>query len=277
MDRLYALLSLLALAAIAAGAFIWLQYRTQPDVQPAAQPVAAPSMLPKPSAEAPPESAIKHPIEAAAAPTPLPALEQSDAYVKEAFAALIGAKALSFLHIDGLIRRAVVTVDNLPRRIAPSRVWPVSQTPGQFSVAPDAQGLAVSPDNSLRYSPFVIFVESVDTDRAVALYASLYPLFQKAYEELGTAGYFNDRLVAVIDDLMQAPDRAGPLRVQLTEVKGPVKSLQPWTRYRFSDPQLESLSAGQKMLLRIGPVNERRLKAKLGELRRRLTGAALAQ
>ena len=274
MDRLYALLSLLALAAIAAGAFVWSQYRAQPAIQPAAQTVPAPSAPPSTSAEAPPESPIKYPIEAAPGPTPLPALEQSDPYVKDAFAALMGSKALSFLHIDGLVRRMVATVDNLPRRIAPSRVWPVNQTPGHFSVVPGAQGLLVSPDNSLRYSPFVILVESVDTGRAVALYASLYPLFQKAYEDLGTAGYFNDRLVSVIDHLLQTPDRAGPLEVQLTEVKGPVKSTQPWTRYRLSDPELESLSAGQKMLLRTGPVNERRLKAKLADIRARLAAAA---
>jgi hypothetical protein len=41
-------------------------------------------------------------------------------------------------------------------------------------------------------------------------------------------------------------------------------------RYEFVDPALESLSAGQKILLRVGPANERRLKAKLSELRREL-------
>ncbi len=130
---------------------------------------------------------------------------------------------------------------------------------------------------SLRYGPFVALVESVDTGRAVTAYAKLYPLFQKAYEELGFPGhYFNDRLVEVIDVLLKTPERSGPLRVELTEVKsGP--SLPAWTRYRFIDPELESLSAGQKMLLRSGLSNERRLKAKLTDIRRRLTGAALAQ
>jgi hypothetical protein len=38
-------------------------------------------------------------------------------------------------------------------------------------------------------------------------------------------------------------------------------------RYEFVDPQLQSLAAGQKILLRVGPANERRLKAKLAQLR----------
>jgi hypothetical protein len=49
-----------------------------------------------------------------------------------------------------------------------------------------------------------------------------------------------------------------------------VASTRPWVRYQYVDPQLESLAAGQKILLRMGPDNERRLKQKLRELRREL-------
>jgi hypothetical protein len=62
-----------------------------------------------------------------------------------------------------------------------------------------------------------------------------------------------------------------PVKLQLTEVKGPIPSVRPWTRYQFADPKLEALAAGQKILLRVGPVNERRLKAKLAEIRQQLT------
>jgi hypothetical protein len=96
----------------------------------------------------------------------------------------------------------------------------------------------------------------------------MYPPLQRAYEELGyPRGYFNDRLLAVIDLLLATPQAPEPLRLQLTEVKGPVPSLRPWVRYQFADPALESLSAGQKILLRVGAVNQRRLRAKLQEVR----------
>jgi hypothetical protein len=45
--------------------------------------------------------------------------------------------------------------------------------------------------------------------------------------------------------------------------------------YEFADPSLEQRSAGQKMLIRMGPVNESRVKAKLRDIRRALTGQAL--
>jgi hypothetical protein len=40
--------------------------------------------------------------------------------------------------------------------------------------------------------------------------------------------------------------------------------------YEFADPELEALSAGQKVLIRIGPENAALIKAKLRDLRREL-------
>ena len=45
-------------------------------------------------------------------------------------------------------------------------------------------------------------------------------------------------------------------------------------RYEFTNPEYESLSAGQKMMLRMGPEHERRLKAKLREIRAQAASGA---
>lgn len=50
----------------------------------------------------------------------------------------------------------------------------------------------------------------------------------------------------------QEPDPQGPLQVKLTPVKTEVPHLRPWVRYEFVDPALESLSCGQKILVRRG-------------------------
>jgi len=55
--------------------------------------------------------------------------------------------------------------------------------------------------------------------------------------------------------------------VTLTDVKGPIPSEQPWVRYEYVDPALEALSAGQKILLRSGEVNQRRLVGWLRQFR----------
>lgn len=281
------LITVLAVLALGAGAYYWWQQRARPPVAVApaapAPPVIAPPE-PAPVASAAIEPAIEYPVEAAppqgdAAPAALPALTEADPYVSDALFAWLGRKeVLTFLQLDDFVRRVVATVDNLARSHAPRSRWPVNPTPGRFTTlatgGDGVAGTAINPDNSLRYTPLVLFIESVDTAQAVTFYKRLYPLFQEAYEELGYPGhYFNDRLVAVIDHLLATPVQAGVLAVTLVQVKGPVESLQPWVRYEFADPALEALSAGQKILLRIGPVNHRRLQAKLQQIRKQLVPA----
>jgi hypothetical protein len=120
-------------------------------------------------------------------------------------------------------------------------------------------------DNAARYEPYVRVLEQADPQKLVQAYVRYYPLFQKSYQDLGYPhGYFNDRLVEVIDHLLAAPD-----------VPAPVALTQPKVLYEFSDPALESLSAGQKMMIRMGTVNESRVKTKLRAIRRALTGQTL--
>lgn len=267
-------------AAIGAGAAWWFWWR--PAHLSAPQP-AATSAAPAPPASAPMAQASEphNPVDAlASADTALPALAESDAHVSLALRELLGAQNVAgFLQLDGFVRRAVATVDNLARPQAPARLWPVQPAPGRFTVdgPADAQTQAIAPANAARYRAFVAFAEGVPLDAAVKLYARLYPLFQAAYEELGFPGrYFNDRLVAVLDHLLAAPVPSGPVAVQLTKVAGEVPSTRPWVRYEYADPRLEALSSGQKMLVRMGPENARRLKAVLAELRRRVATGAVA-
>lgn len=269
-----------------AGFFGWRYYQStqEPAVAEAAAPadsaLQAPAEAPSPApstGDAP--AGIEHPVEEMAVetesePVVLPGLDESDDHVSRRLSGLIGQQnVLTFLQLDGFVRRVVATVDNLPRQQAPSAVWPVNPSPQRFMTLKEEGGGAetIHPDNSQRYVPLVRMVESVDTAKAVAVYRSLYPLFQQAYEELGFPGrYFNDRVVQVLDHLIATPVQSGPLAVTLVEVKGEVPSTRPWTRYEFADPALESLSAGRKMLLRTGPDNHRRLQARLVDLRQRI-------
>ncbi|MGM9427940.1 DUF3014 domain-containing protein [Hydrogenophaga sp. MI9] len=271
----------LALVAVA-GYFGWRHY--QPVPAPAEAPVVA-----APAAEAPPPApaaaevppAVEHPIDATG-PTDkaqgdkeaMPALADAGPYVKKLLERLIGSRnALTYLQPDRFVAHAVATVDNLARAQAPVAVWPVNPVPQRFTTLRNgADGTeTIHPDNSRRYQPLVSLIESVDTAQAVGLYRDLYPLFQQAYEELGFPGrYFNDRLIQVMDHLIDTPVPAQAPAVQLVDVKGSVPSLRPWVRYEFVDPQLQSLSAGRKILLRVGADNQRRLQAKLADIRRQL-------
>jgi hypothetical protein len=242
----------LAVVLVAAAA-AWYWWRPSPA---APKPVARAEPA-KPATPAPAEPAIRHPLAAAEpAAQPLPALEASDAPFLEALAGLLGRKSLAdLLRPEKIIRNVVATVDNLPRAAAPSRVNPLQPTPGRFAV----QGGQVAASNAARYAERLRLLQSVDARRLVDLYVFYYPLFQKAYVELGYPGrYFNDRLVEALDDLLAAPESSAPIRVE-----------QPKVLYHYADPQLEARSAGQKIMMRIGS-NQGLAKAKLREIRREI-------
>ena len=252
-------------AALIWGVWQW-QTRTTPAVTP--PPV---SQAPEPAPPAPVAPKIEHPIERAEAEPSAPpqaTLDASDTAMREALANLFkGNKLPAFVQPMNLIRNIVATIDNLPRSKAAPRLWPVQPTPGRLSTINAGDSLVIAPDNSARYAPVVALAHAIDTKQLVAIYVRFYPLFQQAYRELGYPdGYFNDRLVAVIDHLIATPD-----------VKPPIALVQPKVLYQYADPELEALSAGQKAMIRVGPDNAAVLKAKLREIRYRVAGPIVAR
>ena len=273
------LVLILLLVGLCGAGYLWMRNRQGAAPVPEPLLVIAPPLAAQPAPPA--EPVIRHPVEAiqpsVREPAALPALNDSGSFVKKALADLLGHKAvLSFLVTDDFVRHLVATVDSLARGHTASRLWPVLPTPGRILVVERGEGTYLADGNAERYTPFVRFATSVDAAMATALYLRLYPLFQQAYEELGYPGkYFNDRLVEVIDQLLETPELTGPVKLTLTNVQGLIPITRPWVRYEFADPSLESRSAGQKILLRMGSANAHRLKAKLTEFRERITTPSL--
>jgi len=253
----------LVLAGVAALAYYrWYSQAPQPQPQP---PASADT---KPAPETKAEPKIQYPIAEPKEAKPLPALGESDAAMQESLAELFGQKAFAeFFYLNDIIRRIVATVDNLPREKVAQRVMPVKPVAKKFLVTGEGDKFVLNPANYSRYAPYVRLTEAVSVKKLVAVYVHFYALFQQAYKDLGyPTGYFNDRLVQVIDHMLAAPD-----------VKGPIKLVQPKVFYEFANPELEALSAGQKIMVRMGAENAATIKAKLKEIRRELTGQELKQ
>lgn len=261
-----------AVVVVAIAAIVWWWYSQQPAlVAPAEAPAEplAPAAEAEAAAEAepaapPPEAPVEYPL-----PEPEAAEALEPAGIPGALADWLGRKdADAFLQTGDFARRFVATVDNLGRSYAPASLWPVNPTGDRFTVQAQGGETVIAPENAARYAPLVRLAESVDVPRAVDLYIRMYPLLQRAYEDLGyPEARFNNRLIQVIDLLLASPEPEAPVAVKLVEVKGPEVSLRPWVRYEFVDPALESLAAGQKIMVRVGATNERRLKAQLRALR----------
>jgi hypothetical protein len=254
--------ALAIVAAVAVAALLYYQLQTVPP-EPQAQVAPPTEAAPAPQVKAEPE--IRYPIEVEVEEKPLPALDESDEAARARIAELVGEPSLvELLNLQTFVRRVVATVDNLPRKKLAPRLMPVKPASGPFVTADKDDALVLSEKNFARYAPYVRLLDAVDTKKLVTFYTQFYPLFQKAYEDLGYPGaYFNDRLVEVIDDLLAAP-----------QVDGPIRLVRPKIYYRFADPELEALSAGQKIFIRIGPANAEKAKAKLREIRSALVAKA---
>jgi hypothetical protein len=130
-----------------------------------------------------------------------------------------------------------------------------------IDTATGEERIMLSAANYSRYDGAMKVLAALDIKQVGLLYRSYYPLFQQAYEDLGYPGrYFNDRLVTVIDHLLETPVPATP----------PVL-VQPKAMYEYADVALEERSAGQKMLIRIGPKHAETAKQRLRELRTEIT------
>ncbi len=233
------------------GAVIYVSRHSDAPPQDVPAAVAPPAVEP----EGP---AVKHPLPESAAQEPLPPLAESDQPVQSALERLIGKDSVEqFVVSNELIRHIVVTIDNLPTEKVAERIRPLKPTPGRFAVAGSEEAPVLDPANYDRYKPMIQMIRSVDTRQLVATYTHHYALLQEAYESLGhPPQYFNDRVIEVIDHLLATP-----------EIQGPIVLAQPNVQFEFADPKLESRSAGQKALLRMGSENARAVKDKLRELR----------
>lgn len=241
-----------ALAAIlllgsAAAWYWWGRIAPTPALPP---PVTAPEPADTPAA-------IRNPLPAAAVTT-LPELGSSDAPFNAALTGLPGARALAdFLRPENLIRHLVATVDNLPRHRLAVEQRPLQPASGSLAVSGGDQEATLDERNGSRYAALTAILSALDMHDVNNLYRQYYPLFQRAYEDLGyPKGYFNDRLVEVIDDLLATPHLTGPIAL-----------VRPKVFWEFADPQLEARSAGQKLMLRIGSTNAGIVEGKLRELR----------
>ena len=193
--------------------------------------------------------------------TLLPKSSESDKFMLNILAGLMSNKSsIGIFYNNQIIHNIVATIDSLSREHLPINVRPVKQASGPFITKGPENDKTISPENAARYSSYVRIAESIDARKLIEVYAQIYPLFQQAYEELGYPGkHFNDRLLVILDHLLDAP-----------ELGGSIKLLRPKVFYVYADPDMEARSAGQKILMRIGSKNEAKIKKKLRVIKRQV-------
>jgi hypothetical protein len=248
--------------------------------EPAVEEAPPPVLAVQEEAPAPAPEPVVEPVAEEEAPAeepvveepPLPDLAGSDPVALEALTDMVGSEPVDeFVAQEAVISKFVASVDALGGRQVPAVIQAVQGPGGEFQATADERPesvildevgdpipqFVVDPANYQRYTPYVEMLEAVDARQVAAVFQRNQPLFDEAFAQLGYAeGDFEQRLRAIIDELLATPD-----------VPEPVRLIKPEAYYLFADEDLESRSAGQKILIRMGPDNAARVKAKLAEIR----------
>jgi|TARA_B110000240_G_C13487629_1_gene448171 hypothetical protein len=192
-------------------------------------------------------------------PEPEPeALDTSDGTVKTKLLGLSDYDAFARLLInEALLERFVIMTNSLADEELAANNRVLVQPKKSFRTYRQADKEWIDPASYKRYAPYVEVFESLETESLLKLYQEYKPAIEEIFAEIGSPyDRFDEKLEEAIDVLLDTP-----------EVPVPVEVFTDSVMYQFADRQLESLTAPQKQLLRTGPENMRRIKAKLREIK----------
>ncbi|MCB1644525.1 MAG: DUF3014 domain-containing protein [Pseudomonadales bacterium] len=229
----------------------------EPEPEPEVVETAPPVVLPETPAETPP--VIEEPKEPAFV---LPLLDDSDQLIRDGVVSLTRNDGInSWLSPNELIRKFVVTVDNVANGSIPRQAVSVLDSRQPFTATQISEDVfLMDPASYHRYDMFADIFSSIDPRRAAEFYDLLKPLFKEAYGELGYPDkQFEDVIFDAVGRLLETP-----------VIEGDIRLVRPVVMFEYQDPDLESLSAAQKQLIRMGPENTRKIQRKLSDLSREL-------
>ncbi|MBK5298328.1 MAG: DUF3014 domain-containing protein [Vicinamibacteria bacterium] len=233
----------IALALAVAGYVAWIRTRPAPsaDVERMA---AAPTTLPTPSGTTP-------------AATGMPALGELDPVLRRLIGELSSSPLLSkWLATGNLARQMAALVDGAAGGRLPLRFLAPLRPAGAFSVAEHSGRTTIAPGSYARYDAMADVIAALDPATVVRVYRTLAPRLEEAHGELGEGQRtFDSALRDGLRRLSETPIPDGPVAVT---ARGGI--------YVYADPRLEALSPAEKVLLRSGPANARRVQTQLSAI-----------
>ncbi len=225
-----------------------------PAGAPAAEEVEAPEPVPQAEIPAPADEEMQSlpdtPAASVEAPVPaeiLPPLAMSDDWVREALATWPVPEGV--LQREALLARLVVVLVNASEGAVPHREVAFLAPDQAFRAREfDDDRYVLDPVSYRRFDGYMNALEAVPPREMARFLRRAEPLLVAALAQLGEERTPEELLrgaLARIDALPKLPSR--------------IELVRPKVMYLYADPELESLPAFEKQVLRIGPDNLLRL------------------
>jgi hypothetical protein len=244
--RRAALVGVVALVLAAVGLAWWMRARPAPTADIERMASEGPSAArPAPAPEAEPVR------------TDLPALDALDPVLGSLIGELTSSPVLTeWLTTENLARQIAALVDGAAGGRLPLRFLAPLRPTGAFSVVERGDRTTIAPASYARYDAMAGAIAALDPAAVARVYRTVAPRLQEAHGELGEdSRTFDNALREGLRRLVETPVPEGPITVT---PRGGV--------YAFADPRLEALSPAQKLLLRSGPANARRVQTQLAAI-----------
>jgi hypothetical protein len=236
----------IAIALVVTGLAWWMRTRPapSPDIERMASSVPA---APRPTTG----------TAATPARTDLPPLNELDPLVRRLIGEVTASPILSkWLGTENLARQVAALVEGAAGGSLPLRFLAPLRPTGAFSVEERGGRATIAPDSYARYDAMADLIAALDPGAVVRAYRMLAPRLEEAHAELGEGERTFD--AALRDSLRRLSETPVPDAPVAVTARGGV--------YAFADPRLEALSPSQKLLLRSGPDNARRVQAQLAAI-----------
>jgi hypothetical protein len=236
--------ALILVVLVLAGWGVWYFLGRRPEPAP---PVAAVPPAAEPTAEPVAQETID-----------LPALGESDAWLREVVGQLSSHPQLAtwLLH-EALLERLVAAVVNVADGDSPTTHLRFLRPTGSFAVSERNGRLFVDPAAYARYDKLTAVIASLHVDGTAQVYRNVEPLLDEVYRNLGYPdGDFDEVATRAVRKLLDTPV------IESAEVAGD-------SSYEYVDGRLESLDEAQKHFLRLGPENLTKVQNQVRRIARR--------
>lgn len=165
-----------------------------------------------------------------------------------------------WLGTEHLLGKFVAVIELISRGESPGKLLHFMEPEGKFAVIERGEEEFLDPSSYRRYNLVAKAFASLDAQKCAALIQGLSPHLEAKYREMAKPGEnFRTALTRAMVEL---------LRVPAVEQEIPLERIS--VTLKIAIPELEAMSAAQKHLFRMGPVNIIRIQTKLLEIGRAL-------
>ncbi len=156
-----------------------------------------------------------------------------------------------------VIKKFIVIINDLSQNQLLYKHRTFLKPPAKITVKIDAKGLYLAKQSYSRYNPLATAIEAIDVQTGLDLYIVFKPLFEKVYKEFSYPPQYR------LDDIFL---KAAANVIDAPIVTSRIALVKHTISYKYADKKLESLNDVEKLMIRMGPENTKKIQAKLRQL-----------